>query len=808
MKLGLSTRFAFAVALAAVGANASAVCVSNSSQLGQALIDAQSTAMVIQMVQGTYHLENTIWHNVTSQVAIAGGSSLLGGYTPGCASRNIEVGNTNWVDTVPAPAGDGPEVFNALLFEGITFEMPLSFKASVSNSFSPSVTIRRSAVLNGGSIDFSQADDLENPGGTLTALVENTLVAGNDYGGSGCALSEFSLGGFITLNVVNSTIVNNHGSGGVCGIHYGSSLEPAILQLYNNIIWNNSGADIMNDSDATQLVDNIFHTRNFPTPSFAPVGTIDANPQLTSDYHLTEPTSPAIDKGTTNVYGGLPPYDLDGGARLIGNAVDLGAFESSIKSAFLQVVKNANDSGNDSLRQAILNAVAYGSGLISFDIPGGCSPAHVIKLQSELPDLTVPILIFGYSQSGASANTLAYGFDANICIVIEPANNATVQYAFRVPASAGSGVQAIINGFDFGGFATAPIVLNGGIEHGIGGNRFGVVNGATEMPDKYDILIGPAVSGVIIGGDDPSQRNLILTATTAGIYLDNDGASKAAHQIQILNNYVGMGWSTDHLVAHGNTGDGISVHGNGNRIANNFIGYNGGDGVVIASTFAHNNTVTGNTIGGTSTSDGNGGNGVVIESDAHDNQITSNTIDYNTKRGVRVVTGVHNKISKNYIAGNGALGIDLANLGVTGNDDDANPPTADYANRGQNFPVPTGATGGHFSGVVKGTLTTTPGDYIVEIFGTFACDAGNHGEGAPFIASRKVNVPLPSSGDQNTKTWTIAMTAPGEPFLKMPPFITATATDVAGNTSEFSVCVPYVDDTIFADSFDPVLLIL
>ena len=32
--------------------------------------------------------------------------------------------------------------------------------------------------------------------------------------------------------------------------------------------------------------------------------------------------------------------------------------------------------------------------------------------------------------------------------------------------------------------------------------------------------------------------------------------------------------------------------------------------------------------------------------------------------------------------------------------------------------------------------------------------------------------------------------------------ITATATDSSGNTSEFSACVNYVNDTIFSDGFE------
>ena len=798
-----------ALALLTGSALAEIRCIATDEGLAIALHDAQMVPyLTIELVQNTYHLDGTVWHSSHGN-EINYGASVLGGYTANCAGRNIEVGNTVFRDDSLASGDrDGVGTFDHFLIEGITFEVPMAFGAEVSSSFSPTMTIQRSAFIGGGSLSFSTDDSLNDPGGFLNAYVENTLIAGNDYGGSGCAIDVVTLTGSIGISVINSTIVDNNGSG-VCGYAIGAPNDAVALEIVNSILWNNSGSDITNNTGATQLINDIYSTHTWPEIDFPIVYPIHLDPQLKGDYHPIEPSSPAIDSGTNDVPDGLTLHDLDGGPRSVGIAVDRGAFESSVRASFTPVVTNNNDSGPGSLRQAMIDAIGNGSGFISFDIDSvnGCGP-HVITLESELPDITVPLIISGYSQKDALRNSLDYGFDATICIILKT-TNPNVHVAFRVPSTADPGTAAVIEGFDFGGFATAPVVLRGGSGHFIEGNRFGVVDGATEDPDPYDIYVGPGVTGVTIGGSDSSSRNLILTATTAGVILDDDaGHTQSADANQVVNNYIGMGWATDHLVAHGNSGAGVIVRGSANTIADNFIGYGGDDGLRLSGALAFKNVVSGNAIGGTSSNDGNAGNGVIVQGDAHDNRIVANTIDYNMQTGVRVVNGLHNRISKNYIAGNGALGIDLATLGVDGIDDDSNPPSADYANRGQNFPALTGAIGGHYRGTVSGNLTSTAGDYKIEVFGTFVCDSpGNHGEGAPFIGSRTINIALPASGTLNTRTWSLDISAPGAPLLNMPPFITATATDAVGNTSEFSACQAYIDDTILTDGFEPGLVL-
>jgi hypothetical protein len=218
---------------------------------------------------------------------------------------------------------------------------------------------------------------------------------------------------------------------------------------------------------------------------------------------------------------------------------------------------------------------------------------------------------------------------------------------------------------------------------------------------------------------------------------------------------------------------------------------------------AHNNTIDTNNIGNLNgnNSFGNGDSGVRIDGAARDNTITSNLIN-NNGFGVRVVTGVHNRISKNSITQNGLLGIDLAGEGVTANDDDGGIGSIDYANDGLNFPLLTQATGSALSGSVVGTLTTVPGTYSVELFVSDGCDVTGYGEGVLWRKTFSVTIADPPIGTgQGTATFTTKIT-PGGQVTLLGKFITATASSSSGDTSEFSACRHYTDDTIFANSFE------
>ncbi|HEY3053899.1 MAG TPA: Calx-beta domain-containing protein, partial [Thermoanaerobaculia bacterium] len=152
-----------------------------------------------------------------------------------------------------------------------------------------------------------------------------------------------------------------------------------------------------------------------------------------------------------------------------------------------------------------------------------------------------------------------------------------------------------------------------------------------------------------------------------------------------------------------------------------------------------------------------------------------NTIAFNTGSGVFVsgptTTGV--TISRNSITANGSTGI---NFGFGPNVNDPGD-TDTGPNNLQNSPVLTSAVLGSGNTTVTGTLNSTASTmFTIEIFDNAACDSLGFGEGAVFGAA--TNVTTDAMGNAAFSVVVpIAMTV-----------ATATATDPAGNTSQFSNC--------------------
>lgn len=230
--------------------------------------------------------------------------------------------------------------------------------------------------------------------------------------------------------------------------------------------------------------------------------------------------------------------------------------------------------------------------------------------------------------------------------------------------------------------------------------------------------------------------------------------------------------------------------GAGNQIAGNYY-----VGISIENSGSTGNTIQGNLLG-TKT------NGLTALPDslhniecysgssenlvAGDTAGAGNVIAFATSAGydgVRVQNGcVNNRVRGNSIFSNGggaanSLRIDLGVDGPTANDGCDNDRGA---NQLQNYPVLLSASGGAQT-PIHGTLNSIASrSYLIQFYANPACDASTYGEGSTYLGATTVN----TDGSCNA-SFTVILTH----VVPSGSAITATATDSANNTSEFSACV-------------------
>ncbi len=285
----------------------------------------------------------------------------------------------------------------------------------------------------------------------------------------------------------------------------------------------------------------------------------------------------------------------------------------------------------------------------------------------------------------------------------------------------------------------SPGASNGrGIDFGPGdatgslvqGNFIGTdVSGTKAIPNSAEGIMLNSNLGSLLGGTAPGARNLVSGNNGNGIAV----FGSAVGSLTMQGNFIGT--QADGVHALGNVGFGIALQNSGGK----------------------------DTIGGTSPGQGN-------------------TIAFNGKAGVQVGTGAAHRISGNSFFANTGLGIDLtpcsngACPGPTPNDSgdlDSGP------NLFQNFPVVGSVTSTTTSSTVKGSLSSKAGTtYQVELFSAAACDPSGYGEGKKLLGATAVTTT--SSG---TAPFSVTV-----PRVAAGNVVTATATDPAGNTSEFSPC--------------------
>ena len=432
-----------------------------------------------------------------------------------------------------------------------------------------------------------------------------------------------------------------------------------------------------------------------------------------------------------------------------------------------------------------------GADTIKFNI-GGTAPVKTINVGSSglqaLTDITDPVTINGYTQPGASENTLATGNDAVLKIQLNGTNSGFDANGLRITASNSTIKGLVINRFIDNG---VQIEGSGATGNKIEGNFIGTnADGNAALANGnagVDISNAPNTT---VGGPTPAQRNVLSGNVADGVQI----AGSLATGNEVLGNFIGT--KANGTEALGNTGDGVVIDiapnntvggttaGARNTISDNRFG------VFISGSGATGNKVEGNRIGIEADGSGdlgNDGHGVLI-SLASNNTIggatsgAGNAIANNGADGVRIVEGTGNRLLSNFIFANDGLGIDLFPDGVTANDTD-DPDTG--ANNLQNFPVITSATRSNTTNftTISGTLNSNPSqNYTIQCF-VAVPDPSGHGEGQ--IPVGGANVTTNSGGDDTFSCVS--------PVPQLGQAVTATATNTTtGDTSEFSLNVGVV----------------
>ena len=507
----------------------------------------------------------------------------------------------------------------------------------------------------------------------------------------------------------------------------------------------------------------------------------------------------------------MPASVLPVGTRLTGTATDAGnntsEFGANFAGLVVDLVVNHNGDGVDAnpgdgicqtatagqctLRAALqeLNALAVqpGAWTSAFALPGcsaGTEAACVISPATNLPTAVKAVVVDGSTQTGYSTRPL---------VALAGPGSGTPT-ALEVGAGAGG---STVRALRFAGWTSGSgttLNLTGSSGHTVQGNWFGLdASGVATAgaANRYGVSVHGGSSSSVIGGTTTLQRNLIAGSSAAGIYLLTGSGN------QVLGNWFGLN-ADGSSNAQSPNNIGLSVRsaaalvggvlaGEGNRFGPatlNHIAVDTNAGAVPTSSA----TIRGNLLGlnGAGAVVASGGDAVFVDTGVSSTAIggtaagSGNTITGAAGRGIGVVNGSSTRVTiqGNSLYGNTVLGIDLGRNGVTANDGAT---SASLANNGIDHPVITGGgvSAAGTSLTVSGVIGTGSGQAAfagarVEIFKA-APHATGYGEGQVYLGALTADA---SGGFSGVLSVAAGSINGGEA-------ITATATDAAGNTSEF-----------------------
>ena len=305
------------------------------------------------------------------------------------------------------------------------------------------------------------------------------------------------------------------------------------------------------------------------------------------------------------------------------------------------------------------------------------------------------------------------------------------------------------NGFKNGNPNGSGIIDNLGASDLIEGNFIGTTAGASgALPNgQYGVFIlggnGPnGSSNDTIGGSVSGAGNVISGNTQDGVYIQDAAASN----VLIEGNDIGTNPAGAVL---GNGGNGVDLFASQNTV--------GGTAAAAGNVIAYN----------TGANALNSGNGVVLVLNSNEDEILSNSIHDNTSLGINFGTSKIPVPNTPWPSG----------------------PNLPAPNNYQNHPVLSSAVSSGGTTTIQGTLNAAAStQFLVQFFDSPSPGPSGYVDGEKYLGSEYVT----TDGNYNAtiNATLLNTTVPGGSY------VTATATDPAGNTSEFS---SYVQTKVVAD---------
>ena len=516
----------------------------------------------------------------------------------------------------------------------------------------------------------------------------------------------------------------------------------------------------------------------------------------------------------------------------------------SAAAATITVTSTA-DSGPGTLHQALLDSNTSVGVLdtIAFAIPG--AGVHTIVVSTDLPAATDPVIIDGTTQPGYAGSPLIelteststqglrisaggstvrglaiFDFGTQLTLTSNGGNTVEACYigtnATATATFTGLGIQiqnspdTTIGGTD----GSDGNVISGNTSNGIQvvtsdrtiirGNLIGSDStGTVELANGGGISITNS-DDVVIGGTVAGMGNLVSGSDVNGIYVTGSANALIAGNLigtditgtQPMPNIFGMeidnvpsitiggtAPAARNIISGNSTGIRLNSAAHGATIQNNYLGTDITGTLPLPNSLAimvNIQTATDIFIGGPNPGEGN--------------LIVSNQAGGNQAHGIQSF-GQRVTVRGNRIHDNAGLGFDIDPIGVNPND----PNDADGgANDGQNFPLLTSVeilsvsegTGTRVVGILRSEAST---QYTLDFYGNPGCMPRPQDflEGQTYLGFGQVTTD--ASGVGNFDVTVPVQIAQGD-------FVSATATDPDGNTSEFSQRLPFSVFPVSGDS--------